>query len=201
MATFSGFSENPLYRSVNGGLSWTPFGEGLPHIPTNCVIYDPYESSHVYLGNDLGVFFSDDGGQQWVPFTTGLPEATLVMDLAVSLPNYSIRAATHGHGVYESELVSTSVAIDPGPPPSAGVRVFPNPIQDRRIQLVTGSVSSGPMEARLVSLSGQVAARQSWPLVSESMEWHLPDALSPGVYYLEIRMSDRTSTIPVVIER
>jgi len=57
------------------------------------------------------------------------------------------------------------------------------------------------MEARLVSLSGQVAARQSWPLVSESMEWHLPDALSPGVYYLEIRMSDRTSTIPVVIER
>lgn len=201
LATFSGFSEHPLYRSVNGGLSWTAFGEGLPHIPTNCVIYDPYESSHVYLGNDLGVFFSDDGGQQWVPFNTGLPEATIVMDLAVSLPNYSIRAATHGHGVYETDLVSTSVANDPGPTPSAGVRVFPNPIQDRRIHLVMGSVSSGPMEARLVSLSGQVAARQSWPFVNESMEWLLPDVLSPGVYYLEIRMSDRISTIPVVIDR
>ena len=103
LATFSGFSESPLYRSVNGGLSWTPFGEGLPHIPTNCVIYDPYESRHVYLGNDLGVFFSEDGGQQWEPFNSGLPEATLIMDLAVSLPNYSIRAATHGHGVYEHE--------------------------------------------------------------------------------------------------
>ena len=121
-------------------------------------------------------FFSDDGGQQWVPFTTGLPEATLVMDLAVSLPNYSfVRQRTVM--VYESELVSTSAAIDPGPPPSAGVRVFLNRSRTDRIQLVTGSVSSGPMRPVLVSLSGQVAPVNPGHWSVSRWEWQFrPDA-------------------------
>ena len=200
LATFSGFSDNPLYRSINGGLTWSPFGAGLPPIPTNCVTYDPYESRHVYLGNDLGVFFSDDGGMNWTPFTTGLPEATIVMDLAISLPAYAIRAATHGHGVYESELVSKSVAIQPVTIPSSGVHVFPNPIQGRQIHIVTGLQNPGQLNARLIRISGEVVAQRSWPSAGESVDWLLPGGTGPGVYYLEVRLQDRVYTIPVLID-
>ncbi len=104
-ATVSGFGTDHLWR--RSGSTWEPIGSGLPDVPTSAVAVDPLQPDHLYLGNDYGVWFSADGGTTWEAFDTGMPTAALVMDLSVSPSNRSLRAVTHGSGVWERPLVST----------------------------------------------------------------------------------------------
>ncbi|MFC1545563.1 hypothetical protein ACFL44_02615, partial [Gemmatimonadota bacterium] len=109
--TFSGFGTEHLYRTIDGGDSWEALGSGqLPDIPTSAFVIDPYNRNYLYLGNDFGVWFSPDAGENWQPFTNGMPTGSLIMDLSVSPTNWSLRAATHGLGVWERPLVSAAAA-------------------------------------------------------------------------------------------
>jgi hypothetical protein len=105
--TLSGFGTAHLYRTTDGGENFQPFGANLPDVPTNTIIFDPIRPQFVYVGNDLGVYFSSDTGNTWRPLSTvGLPEACIVMNLSISPVNRKLRAATHGNGVYEIDLLT-----------------------------------------------------------------------------------------------
>ena len=106
-ATLAGFGTAHVYRTTDAGLNWQPFGAGLPDVPTNTVLFDPIYPQFVYVGNDLGVYFSADAGLNWRPLSNqGLPEACIVMHLSLSPKNRKLRAATHGNGVYEMDMLS-----------------------------------------------------------------------------------------------
>jgi photosystem II stability/assembly factor-like uncharacterized protein len=130
---FSGFGTSHLFRTRDGGASWEDIGTGLPDIPSSAFIYDPQNVEHLYFGNDFGVWFSPDGGGTWHPFTDGMPTGALVMDLSISHQSQTIRAVTHGLGVWERPLVST----DTSPPEPAEEIVlrqnYPNPFNGRTI--------------------------------------------------------------------
>ncbi|MCF8238311.1 MAG: hypothetical protein K9I85_09165 [Saprospiraceae bacterium] len=203
LATFGGFAPQNLYRSVNGGTSWSPWGMGLPEVPISCVVYDPYESRHVYAGTDLGVYFSADGGATWDVFSNGLPDGTLVMDLSISLPKQTIRAATHGLGVYESSLVSFMVATDDQPSLSTAsiATVLHNPIQGGEIQLrLTGGLS-GDVRGTLFDLNGHVVATRRWhaPGKGEAASWPISPGIGTGLYYLQVEQASRQQCVPVLV--
>lgn len=131
---FSGFGTSHLFRTVNGGLSWEDVGVGLPDIPTSALAVDAFNQDYLYLGNDFGVWFSPDGGRTWELFSDGMPTAALVMDLSVSIENASIRAVTHGLGVWERTLVSAVSAL--AEEEQEGVRLFqnlPNPFNSETL--------------------------------------------------------------------
>jgi hypothetical protein len=77
----------------------------------------------------VGVFVSRDAGTSWSAFTEGLPDALMIMDLVISPSDRTLRAATHGNGMYRRQLERNQVAGEPGPGASeAAVRVVgPNP--------------------------------------------------------------------------
>ena len=101
---FGGFGSSHIYKSENGGNHWQDIGAGVPDVPAWAVAIDPFFSRHIYLGNDLGVYFSEDAGASWQVFTDGLPDAIIAMDLSVSPVNRAVRVAKHGNGVYERKL-------------------------------------------------------------------------------------------------
>lgn len=103
--TFGGFGSSHAFKSENGGDAWIDIGAGLPDVPTWAVIVDPDFPNEIYVGNDLGVYYSPDGGSTWIEFADGLPDAIIAMDLTISQANRSLRVATHGNGVYERKLV------------------------------------------------------------------------------------------------
>lgn len=103
--TFSGFGAAHLFKSDNGGATWQDIGATLPDVPTSAVVIDPLFRDHLYIGNDIGVYVSTDGGQSWQEFSEGLPEAIIAFDLSISPLNRKLRVATHGHGVFERDLI------------------------------------------------------------------------------------------------
>jgi hypothetical protein len=119
-ATFSGFGTcatfcsgptGHVFKTINGtagaGTTWTNISGNLPDIPVNAIVIDPADSTHntLYVGTDIGGFFTITGGTTWSPLGAAgsLPNAQI---LALALHNASrtLRAATHGRGVWDLNL-------------------------------------------------------------------------------------------------
>ncbi|MFQ5446696.1 MAG: T9SS type A sorting domain-containing protein, partial [Saprospiraceae bacterium] len=71
---FSGY-EGPwgVYRSLDGGQSWTFEFNGLPDSLSVHTIDVIPNTDIVIMATNRGVFRSDDGGDSWAPKNTGLP--------------------------------------------------------------------------------------------------------------------------------
>ena len=91
-----------VFRSTDAGETWTNVSGILPNIPANCITIDPL-SNDLYVGTDLGVFYSPSGNISWQSFDNGLPNV-IVNELEIHINGNNIRAATFGRGLWESPL-------------------------------------------------------------------------------------------------
>lgn len=125
----SGFGSEHLFKTTDAGATWIPSGSGLPDVPTQAVLVDPFNPNFIYLGNDLGVFISTDEGTTWNSFSAGLPPCTIA-DISFSPANRALRIATHGNGVWQRHLYTNPTSTDRQEPPKfIALSVYPNPIQ------------------------------------------------------------------------
>lgn len=194
--TFSGFGMPHLYRTGDGGRSWAPIGISLPDVPANTLAIDPLNPSHLYLGNDLGVYASFDGGATWRPHDHLLAEAALVMHLSISPDNRKLRAATHGLGAFETDLLTPGTT----PPPLTDqleFQLFPNPVAGP-LELVVRTPASARFSFRLFNAAGQLVRQlENRRLIGKtyrrSFDLHF---LPAGVYFYEITgvREDRAET-------
>ncbi len=79
----------------------------LLDVQYNAIIADPSHTSHLYAGADIGIWRSTDSGATWSTFSSGLPDAA-VLDLKLHNVRRLLRASTHGRGVYERTLDTTT---------------------------------------------------------------------------------------------
>ena len=152
--TYSGFGTGHVFKTTDYGENWTDISAELPDVPTNAVIVDPLFPDHVYVGNDIGVFVSTNGGDNWEAYQEGLSTATMIFDLKISHLNRKLRAATHGNGAYQRDLLDevTSVkevlVIE-------GVTSYPNPFRDQST-LQYELKETGQVTIQLLNASGQL---------------------------------------------
>ncbi len=117
--TLGGFGTAHVYVTGNGGTTWTALGgigssgrinAVLPDVPFNAIVFDPVDSKIIYAGCDFGVYVSSDRGATWIDYSTGFTDATLIMDLQITSDN-KIVAATHGKGIFRSDLFTGSTTL------------------------------------------------------------------------------------------
>jgi Tol biopolymer transport system component len=102
-ATVSGFGTGHVWKTTNFGDSWAPFSGNLPDSPANAVVVDVRTTPNtVYVGTDVGVFWTTDG-VTWVDANTNLPH-TVVVDLLLDTDANELVAATHGRGMFTASL-------------------------------------------------------------------------------------------------
>jgi len=132
-------TEDGLFKSTDGGATWSAKINGLPrsdHEPdayVHSLVIDPAESATIYAGlARYGVYKSTDRARFWAPANAGLPLQGVVQSLAIapSTPD-TVYAATSSDGVYKTtdgggtwSAVNTglgdphvqSLAVDPSNP-------------------------------------------------------------------------------------
>lgn len=105
--TFSGYTAaNKVYSTTDGGQSWSNASSGLPNLPVNCIVYQNGSPDGLYVGTDVGVYYSDSQ-TSWTAYNTGLPNV-VVSELEINYSAGKLRAATYGRGLWESSLQTVS---------------------------------------------------------------------------------------------
>jgi hypothetical protein len=130
-AVFGGFNTPHLFKTTNSGISWTAIDNGIPDVPANTLVVDPLLPNNLYLGNDLGVWFSSNGGDSWSLYSSDAPKAMLVMHLGISA-NRKLRVATHGLGMWQTDLAEASSTHDPALTFTVET-IKPNPATDNAV--------------------------------------------------------------------
>lgn len=176
-AVLSGFESNHVYKSIDYGLTWESIDNNLPDVPTNAIQVDPYDSDHLYVGNDIGVYFSENGGQSWDVLDLGVPKAMIAMDFGVSIKDHKIWIATHGNGTYRTDLASTPVSSSNEVFESSELAIYPNPASSRL------TISANELEmshVQIMNTSGKLVYSNTFNSDSPIQIEHLPE----GTYIL-----------------
>jgi ligand-binding sensor domain-containing protein len=75
-----------LFKSVNGGASWTVLNSGIMNKNVHALVIDPSNPATLYAGTDSGVFKSTNGGATMRAVNSGLPRV-YVTALAIDPSN------------------------------------------------------------------------------------------------------------------
>ena len=93
-----------IYRTHDGGRSWTRIVTGLPDSgPVNVVREDPKQPGLLFAGTERAVYFSIDDGANWQPLRLNMP-ATSIRDLVVHEDDLVI--GTHGRSIWVMDNMS-----------------------------------------------------------------------------------------------
>ncbi|MFM2392208.1 MAG: hypothetical protein RLZZ546_185, partial [Bacteroidota bacterium] len=90
-----------IFKSENGGTTWTNISGSLPNIPIRCMKYGPPGSDIIYIGTEIGVFFKNATMTDWIFFSNNLPN-NIVTDIEIS-GNY-VYVSTFGRGIWRSTI-------------------------------------------------------------------------------------------------
>ena len=148
--------ERGVYRSLNGGNSWTPVLQKDENVGANDVDIDPSNPQTIYanlwehrqgpwenaawVGPGGGLFKSTDGGTTWRQLANGLPPTTNQVNLSISPSNTSrlyASVASNGPpatvGIYRSDDAGetwTRITTDNRPAGRIGGGDLPVPLVD-----------------------------------------------------------------------
>ena len=95
----SNFSTFTTYKSIDGGITWTPFPSGPPG-PVAPLAVDPQDPTTLYVPTESGVFKSNDGGTSWTAITNEGLTDTVTGLLVDGLTPTTLYANTRDGGAF-----------------------------------------------------------------------------------------------------
>lgn len=106
--TKSGFSNgDKVYEIDNDNI--INLSGNLPNVPVNTIVYQKNSPDRIYVGTDIGVFYSDYGSGYWEKFGAGLPNV-IIQELEINYGQVvKLRAATYGRGIWETEVLDCNL--------------------------------------------------------------------------------------------
>jgi len=102
--TVSGYSAgNKVWMRPSIGGTWVNYSLNLPNLPVNCIVYKQGSNEELYVGTDVGVYYTNATMPDWIPYQTGLPNV-VVTDLEISYYDNKLWAGTFGRGLWKTDL-------------------------------------------------------------------------------------------------
>ncbi len=199
--TFGGFEIPHLFKSIDGGESWTNIDNDLPDIPGWSVISDPDHPNNIYYGNEFGVYATIDGGETWQEFNEGMGDGVFAMDLKISTSNRKLRVATHGNGVFERDLINTTVGVEEPAfvqNNSFDLKNYPNPFHTTTIfQFATDNPQFTTLKIydvngkEMSTLMNEVKSAGDYEVLFDG------SGLPAGIYICKLTVGNRFETIKI----
>ncbi len=102
IVVFAHFEDNipRIFRSTNGGLSWTDITYNLNAMPIKSVVIDHTDAKNIYLGAEIGVYKMSWNDTEYELWEDNLPTTT-IEELEIVYGSNTLRAATWGRGLWE----------------------------------------------------------------------------------------------------
>ena len=111
-ATFADYGPDRIWKSTDGGTSWSSIHGDLPEIPLFSVRVDPTDASRLFLGSELGLFTTDDNSRgvfTWEHYNYGMAWTRVVQLYFVG--DDVLWLGTHGRGIFRAQRSPLEVEI------------------------------------------------------------------------------------------
>lgn len=101
--TRSQYDTDRIWRSTDGGETFSSIHGNLPEIPVHCLVVDPIMGQRVFVGTELGLWVTEDQWAEpviWRVYDYGVAW-TRVVQMMWASPD-ALWIATHGRGTYRA---------------------------------------------------------------------------------------------------
>jgi len=125
LVTFSNYGVISVWRTTNGGTTWSNAEGNLPDMPVRWAIYNPNNLLEAFLATEVGVWSTTDvsvASPVWTANSSGLANVRTDM-FQMRNSDKELIAATHGRGLFSSD-----VFFPAGSPPAADFTASPTTI-------------------------------------------------------------------------
>jgi photosystem II stability/assembly factor-like uncharacterized protein len=201
----SGYSGPAVYTTADGGVSWTPMGDGLPSTLVYMLTTESPASDALYAASESGPYRYDTDNQTWLYI--GGNEAPLTTYWSVeAVPAIGVvRFGTYGRGIWDFDVSGlTAVAELPAASPLA-LTNYPNPFNP-----ATTLSFDLPAASRVRLDIHDAAGRRVRSILDEeraageqSLSWRGKDdqgrTLPSGVYFARISAAGFTESRRLVL--
>jgi hypothetical protein len=208
-ATFSGYRYDTflphVFRTTNLGADWQDIAGNLPEAPVNVILVDPVHPNRLYVGTDVGCYFSVNSGGVWAAMGSGLPNVA-VSDMQLHAPTRIARAFTHGRSMWEINLddLVTGVAEQKERPVEFGLdQNYPNPFNGQTRLKFRVSGFGSRVQLRVYDVAGrQVATLVDGTVASgEHVVTFDATGLGSGIYFYRLESGDFHQTRKMILLR
>jgi photosystem II stability/assembly factor-like uncharacterized protein len=207
--TFSTIGVNHIYRTTDGGASWTSIdgiaAAGVPDIPVHSIAIRPTDSQQLYAGTEFGIFASDDGGATWDPSNAGF--AHTVVEALDFRDENTLVAFTFGRGVFVTSLDANATSapdLDAVLAAAPGLTAGPNPFRGH-VELTATLPRAGHVRLSIHDVQGRlvaVVADEPLPAGRVARVWdgrdHGGDRVAAGAYFARLEGAGEVITKRVV---
>jgi hypothetical protein len=201
-----------IYRTRDGGATWTPITKGLPNGATiNAIREDRVRRGLLFAGSELNVSVSFDDGESWQSLRLNMP-ATSIRDLVIK--DDDLVVGTHGRGFWIFDDITPLRQIAPGilqanaylfrpgtawrfkwnkntdTPLPLDEPAMPNPIDGVYISYYLGPDVTGPITLEITNVDGTVLRRYA------SNDPDEPPVRDPNLPDYWIRPSQKLAATP-----
>jgi len=185
LVTYSNYGVTSLWETNNGGTNWNNKEGNLPDMPIRWTIYNPNNRNQVLAATELGVWTTDN----FQPGTTGVPvwgpSNTMLANTRCDMLKYRdsdkmVAVATHGKGLYTTDIFATSSLAD----------FLANPL----------SSCSGSLTVSFTDGSLKPNGSWAWDVNSDGMVDYTTrnpqhTYTSPGFYSVTLSVNNNASTV------
>jgi photosystem II stability/assembly factor-like uncharacterized protein len=126
-----------IYKTTDGGSTWTNVSGNLPNTPVNWIVIDPSDPFSIFVATDLGVYEAGDGGvsgEQWERVGNNLP--TISVEQVRITSQRKLIAATFGRGLWSMDLPAAPPTPTFTPTPTPCLSSFASPNLDLKIKRI-----------------------------------------------------------------
>ena len=201
LITFSNYGISSIWEKDNSSQVWKSLEGDLPDMPVRWAIYHPDDYNSVIVATEVGIWTSNDVSSNsinWTPNSAGGIANVRVDMLRIRKTDKLVAAATHGRGLFTTNLVSqlkneTETSL---PNKILLSQNFPNPFNNStKISYFLPERSKIRLEifdikgARVKNLVNGIMPRGQ-----HSIKWDLKDdnqkEVSAGIYIYKITSGD-----------
>lgn len=200
--TYSGYNTNAkIDMTPNGGANWYNYGGTLPNVPVNCIVYENGSNEGLYIGTDLGVFYTNASMNDWIPYNTDLPNV-VVNELEISYNDNKLWAATYGRGLWKSDLYSNPNTVLDKEISKIGLSIFPNPNSGLfEIKIISDNLKLNNVSISVTDILGRIVYQVNNKTIYKSaLNIDLSDQTA-GVYNVLVNVNGNNMVGKVIIAK
>jgi photosystem II stability/assembly factor-like uncharacterized protein len=177
-ATFDGHRSNDfkpyVLKSTDYGKTWVSIASNLPVSSVQVIREHPRAPSLLFVGNEIGAYYSGNGGRSWSKLQYNLPTVP-VHDIRIHPRENDLVIGTHGRGIFIIDDITPLERLSEAERASAPMYLFPV-----KPALLFNLNNSYPGGLRGAGSLGERSYSAPNPAFGATLTYYIKDSLPKG---------------------